>query len=133
MAHPGLVVVHAFYMPGGDDLHQVAVAVVVLGQKDEVIVLAMLVVLEVVIVVLRHIDLAAYDRLYGGELRRHVFEVLDTVHVAMIRYGKAGHAKLLGTGEQFLYITHPVEDGVLCMDVQVYERHAANIRKTSDL
>ena len=122
MVHARLVV-HALELPQRDDLHQVPVPVVVLGQEDEVVVLAVVVVLEGVVVVLRDIDLAADDRLDPGMLRRILEELLDAEHVAVVRDGKAGHAELFGAVEQVLDRRLSVEDGVLGMYVQVDESH----------
>ena len=117
-------------MSRGHDLHQVLVAVVVFGQEDEVVEFLVVVVLEVVVVVLRHVDLAAEDRLHVRVLLGNVAEVLDTVHVAVVRDGQAGHAEFLRTAEELLDIAHSVEDGVLRMDVQMYEGHGCtNINK----
>ena len=122
VAHARLVV-HALDVSGGHDLHEVLVAVVVLGEQDEVVVLLVVVVLEVVVVVLRDVDLAAEDGLDVRMLLGHVAEVLDAVHVAVVGDGEAGHAQFFGPAEELLDVAHPVEDGVLGMDVQVYEGH----------
>ena len=131
VAHAGLVV-HALDVPGGHDLHEVPVPRVILRQEDEVVVLLVLVVLETMVVVLRDIDLAAEDRLDLRMLLRHVGEVLDAVHIAVVGDGQARHFQLLRPAEELLDVAHPVEDGILGMDVQVYERHGfTNIRKNT--
>ena len=124
VAHARLVV-HTLDVSGGHDLHQVLVAVVVLGQEDEVVVLLVVVVLEVVVVVLRDVDFAAEDRLHVRVLLGHVAEVLDAVHVAVVRDRQARHAELLRAAEELLDIAHSVEDGVLGVDVQVDEGHSS--------
>ena len=94
------------------------------------VVLLVVVVLEVVVIVLRDIDLAAEDRLHVRMLLRHVGEVLDAVHIAVVGDGQARHFQLLRPAEELLDVAHPVEDGVLGMDVQMYEGHGCtNINK----
>ena len=129
VAHAGLAVVHALDVAGRDNLHQVLVPVVVLGQEDEMVVLAVGVVLELVVIVLGDIDLAADDGLDRRVLLGEFVELLDAVHVAMVRDGQAGHSHFLGAVEQVLDGRHAVEDGVLRMDVKVYEGHITKVRK----
>ena len=116
-------VVHALDVSRGHDLHQVLVALIILGEQDEVVVFLVVVVLEAVVVVLRDVDLAAEDGLDVRVLLGHVAEVLDAVHVAVVRDGEARHAELLRAPEELLDVAHPVEDGVLGVDVKVYEGH----------
>ena len=76
-------------------------------------------------------DLAAEDRLHVRVLLRHVGEVLDAAHVAVVGDGQARHAQLLRPAEELLDVAHPVEDGVLGMDVKMYEGHGCtNKNKT---
>ena len=122
VAHARLVV-HALDVPRGDDLHQVLVALVILGQEDEVVVFLVVVVLEVVVVVLGDVDLAAVDGLDRRVFGRHVAEILHAVQVAVVGDGEARHAELFRAAEELLDVAHPVEDGILGMDVEVYEGH----------
>ena len=91
VAHARLVI-HAFDVPRGHDFHQVLVAGVVLGQEDEVVVFLVVVVLEMVVVVLRDVDFTAENGLHVRVLLGHVAEVLDAVHVAVVRDRQARHA-----------------------------------------
>ena len=109
VAHPRAVVV-ALDVAYGNDLHKVPVALVVLCQKYEVVVLLVVVVLELVVVVAGDVDFAAYDGLDIRELFGDVAEVLDTVHVTVVGDGEAGHPELLGTGEKLLYVAQSVKD-----------------------
>ena len=110
VAHPRLVVVFSFDVAGGDNLHQVLVAVVVLGQQDQVIVFAVLGVFDAVVVALRHINLTADDGFDGGMFFGKFKKLLHPVHVAVVGDGEAGHAHLLGAVEQMLDGTLPIED-----------------------
>ena len=109
VAHPRTVVV-ALDMTYGHDFHKVSVALVVLCQKYEVVVLLMVVVLELVVVMAGDVNLATYDGLDVGELLGDVAKVLYSEHVAVVGDGKAGHPELLGTGEKFLDVAQSVED-----------------------
>ena len=116
-------------VPFRADLHQVLVAFVILGQQGEVIVAAVVVVLEVMVVMPRHIHFAADDRLDDGLLVRvevalvvgKLEELLHAVHVAVVGDGQGRHVQLAGAGEQFLNIGKTVENRVLRVDVKVYE------------
>ena len=121
VAHAGLVVVHALDVAGGHYLHQVLVAGVVLGQKDEVIVLAVVVVLEAVVVVLGDVRLAAQDGLDVRVFLADVEELLHAIHVAVVRDCQTRHLELVRTREELLYVGHSIEDGILGMDVKGYE------------
>ena len=112
-------VVHALDVGRGDDLHQVPVAVVVLGQEDEMVVPLFL----DPVVALGHVDLAADDRLDAGMFLGILEELLHPVHVAVVRDGKAGHAQLLGAVEQVFDGRLSVQDGILGMYVKVNEGH----------
>ena len=95
VAHPRLVVVLALNVPRGDNLHQVLVTLVVLGKKNEVVVALVVVVLEMVVIVARDIDLASENRLYIRVLCGIFQELLDSVHVAVVRDGKRRHPQFL--------------------------------------
>ena len=121
VAHARLAVIHPLDVAGGDYLHQVLVALVVLGQQDEVVVFAVLVILEVMVVMLGYVGLAAQDRLDIGVFLADVEELLHTIHVAVVRDCQTRHLELVRTGEELLYVGHPIEDGILRMDVKGYE------------
>ncbi len=122
VAHPWLVV-HALDVAGGHYLHQVPVAGRVLGQQNQVIVLLVRVVLGLVVVVAGDVDFAAQNRLDRRVLPGHVEKVLDAVHVAVVGDCEARHAQLLGPPEELLDIAHSVQDGVLRVDMKMYEGH----------
>ena len=88
------------------------------------VVLLVVVVLEAVVVVLRDIDFAAEHRLDAGMLLRHVAEILHAVHIAVVRDCEARHAQFLRPAEELFDVAHSVQDGILGMDVQVYEGHS---------
>ena len=113
----------------GAYLHQILVAVVVLGQENQVVVALVVVVLEMVVIVARNVYLAADQRLdYGLLVRPQVRlvpgpfeELLDTVHVTVVGDGYGRHIELAGAGKQLFDIGQSVKDRVLGMDVQMNE------------
>ena len=118
VADAGFVVVHSLGVADGYYLHQVLVAGVVLGQKDEVVVFAVVVVLEVVVVVAGDVCLAAQDGLDVGVLLAGVEELLDSVHVAVVGDGQAGHLELVRACEELLDVGHAIKYGIFGMYVQ---------------
>ena len=121
MTDARLVVVHALDVAGGDYLHEVLVSLIVLGQEDEVVVPAVVVILEAVVVVAGDVGLAAQDGLDVGVFLADVEELLHTIHVAVVRDCQTRHLELIRTCEQLLYVGHPIQDGILRMDVKGYE------------
>ena len=127
---PRLAVIETFDVTLRHDLHQVFVAVEVLGQQDEVIIGFVLAVLDLRVVVACHIDLAPDDRLdleMPGSLVHmlacELEELLDTVHVAVIRDGQGRHPHLLGPVEQGRDGGESVKNRILRVDVKVYKSH----------
>ena len=118
VADAGFVVVHSLGVANRYYLHQVLVAGVVLGQKDEVVVFAVVVVLEVVVVVAGDVCLAAQDGLDVGVLLAGVEELLDSVHVAVVGDGQAGHLELVRACEELLDVGHAIKYGIFGMYVQ---------------
>ena len=122
--HTGFVV-HTLHVALRTDFHQVPIAVVVLGQQGEMVILPVVVVLEVVVIVTGHIDLASDDGLDNrllvvvqvalvvGEFE----ELLHAVHVAVVGDGQGGHPQLAGAGEEFPDIGKTVENRILRVDV----------------
>ena len=106
-------------MSGRTYLHQVLVAAVILRKQDEVIVTSMVGILEIVVVMSRHIYLTADDRLDLRILLRHLQKLLDSVHVAMVGDCQSRHAQLFCAFEKASYRSLAVEDGILCMDVKM--------------
>ena len=98
VAHPRPVII-AVDAAFRDDLHQVKVALVVLGQEDEVVIALLL----DAVVPFGDIDLTADDGLDGGVLLGVLEELLDAVHVAVVRDGKGRHAQFGCTGEKVGY------------------------------
>ena len=71
----------------------------------------------------RYVDLAADDRLDIWVLFGVFVELLDSIHVAMVGDGQAGHSELLRTVEQILDRGLSVEDGILSMDMKMNKSH----------
>ena len=87
------------------------------------VVFAVLGVFEGMVVMTRHIDFAAENRFYQRMFFGGVVELLHAIHVAMVGDGQAGHAEFLRPLEELFDVGKPVEDGVLGVDVEMYERH----------
>ena len=118
----------------GDDLDEVAVAVHVLGQQDEMV--AALGVLACrVEVVAAGVDLAAEDGLdaVGGA---GLLEGGGREHVAVVRHGRCRHAVVLGPLAEILQADRAVEHAVFGVAVEMDEvghgafLHAGARRKT---
>ena len=120
-------------MPFRADFHQVPIAFVVLGQQGQVVVPAMVVVLEPMVIVTGHIDLAADDGLDDGLLVRteirlvvgELEELLHAIHVAVVGDGQSRHPELPGPLKQLPDIGKTVKNRILRVDVKVYEGHKA--------
>ena len=115
-------IVHTLDMGDRDYLHQVLVAVVVLCEKDEVVIGPVCLVLELV-VSYRDIYLTADDRLDIGVFLGEFVELLYSIHVAMVGDGQGRHSELLRTVEQILDRGLSVEDGILGMDMKMNKSH----------
>ena len=100
MRHPWLVVVLSFDVSCRDDLHQVLVAVVVLGKQDEVIIASVILVLEPVIIMPGDIYLASDDRLDLRELLGYLEKLLHTIHVSMVCNGQCRHSELFRSSKK---------------------------------
>ena len=116
-----LVIVFSLDMSCRDDLHQVLVAIVVLGQQNKVIIASVILVLELVIIVSGHIYLTSDDRLDLRILFRHFQELLHSVHVTMVGDSKCGHSKLFCALEKACNRGLTVKDRILCMDMKMDE------------
>ena len=101
--NPRLVVVLSLNMPGGYDLHQVLVAIVILCQEYEVVVVPVVVVLKSVVVMARHINLTSQYGLHSRMFVRKLHEFLDAVHIAVVGNGKRRHSELFCPVKEFGY------------------------------
>ena len=130
VGYTGFVIVFTLDMAYRDYLHQVLVALVVLGKKNQMVVASVLVILKSVVVMTGNVHLASYDGLYRRMFPGKFEELLDSIHIAVVRYGKGRHTEFLGTLEQFWYGRQSVQNRILGMDVQVYKSHiCTNIEK----
>src|ERR671917_1927668 len=114
--HPRLVV-EAFEEAHRRELHEVLVAFARTRQEREVVVLGP----AAVVPVRRYVDLAAHDGLYAGLLCLLV-ELDGAVHHAVIGERDAGHALILGEGDEIPDTARPIQHRVLRMAVQMRER-----------
>ena len=115
------LVVEALDVRTRDELHEVAVARLVLREQDEVIVLDAVHLGAFLAPARRHVDLTADDGLHA---LRHglLVEINDTVHRAVIRNRDGRHARLLDGGDELRDAARAVEQTVLRMHVQMHER-----------
>ena len=119
------LVVEAVQRRFGDDLHQVAIALVVLRQHDEVVV-AVALRRGAMVVLFADVELAPEDRLdtriFGG-----VDEVDCAEDVAVVGHGDRGHAEFLDAFDQALDLAGAVEHGVIGMQMKMNEfRHGVD-------
>ena len=113
------LVVEAMQRRLGNDLHQVAIALVVLGQHDEVVV-AVALRRGAMVFLLADVKLAAQDRLHP-----RFFSGIDECHraedVAMVGHGDRGHVEFLDAADQALDLASAVEHGVVGMKMEMNE------------
>ena len=103
------------------DLDQVAIAFLVFGQHQQVVVgVAFGRRARCVVVFLADVKLAADDRLDAGLVRR-IHEMHRAEDVAVVGHGHGGHAQLLHPLDKLLDVAGAVEQGVVGMEVQVDE------------
>ena len=76
-------------------------------------------VLELIIIMSCHVDLASDDRLDLRKFLRDLQEFLHSVHISMVGDGQCGHAELLGPLEKAADGCLTVKDGILSVDVKV--------------
>ena len=105
MAH-ARPVVHAVDVAFGDNLHQIEIPLIVLSQKNQVVISLFL----EPVVPFGNIYLTAYYRLDIGVLLCKFEELLYAVHVAVIRDGKGRHTKFVGPVEEVFYGRLPVQN-----------------------
>ena len=113
------LVVEPLQVRQGDQLYQVLVAGVALGQEGQVV--GALVGWGLGVAALRrHIHLAADDGLdaRGGALG---VEVYGPVQVAVVGDGQSGHAQLFGSANELMDAAQAIEEAVLSVYVQVRE------------
>ncbi len=91
----------------------------------------MLAILDLRVIVACHIDLTPDDRLdleMPGSLVhvlvRKLEELLDSVHIPVIRDGQGRHSHLLGPVKQSRDRRETVKNRVLRVDVKVYKSHS---------
>jgi hypothetical protein len=109
------LVVETVEVAGGDELDEIAVAVLILGEEDEVVVAA-----GVGFVVVDDVEFAADDRVdafgFGG-----VVELDATEEIAVIGHGNGGHLLLGCDVHELLDFAGAVEERVVGMAVEVNE------------
>ena len=96
----------------------------ILGKQDKVVGAALFLVLgEEAVVVGGDVHLGADDGLYVGKLLRILEELLHAVHIAVVGNGKSHLPVLVRLLEKLRDGGRTIEDGVLRVDVKMYERH----------
>ena len=113
------LVIEAVQRSLGNDLHQVAITLIVLGQHDEVVV-GVALGRGAMVFLLADVELAAEDRLharfFGGVHERHRAE-----DVAVIGHGDRRHLQLLDAADQALDLASAVEHGEVGMKMEMNE------------
>ena len=113
------LVIKAVEKSGGDELNEIAVALVVLAKQHQMV-RALGLRAAIFVIVRRHIHFAADDRLHSvrGGL---VIEIRGREKVPMIGHGDRGHpaaGRFLG---EFPDFAGPVQQGVIGVQMQMYE------------
>ena len=103
----------------GDDLHQVAVALIVLGQHDEMVV-GVALRRGAMVFLLGDVELAAQDRLNTGFLGG-VDERDGAEDVAVVGHGDRGHLEFFDAADQALDLASAVEHGEVGMKMEMNE------------
>ena len=88
-------------MTGGNNLHQILIAFIVLCQKDEVVIFPMVIVLQFVVIVPCHIYLTSQNGFHTWVFSGEFHKLLDAKHIAVVSDGKGRHPKFLGTVKKF--------------------------------
>ncbi len=101
------------------DLDQIAVAFLVLGQNQQVVV-AIAFGRGAVVVFLADVEFAADDGLHA-RMFRSVDKVDCAKNIAVVGHGHGGHAQLFHALAKFFDITGAVEQGVVRVQMQVDE------------
>ena len=112
---PGLPV-KAVQIPSGYKTAQILIPLHIFAEQDHMVGLVVHAIHPVRHGAGRHIDLAADDRLHPGGLRRLV-KIDHAVHVAVIRNGDGGLAKLFDPVHQPADAAGPVQKAVLRMNM----------------
>src|SRR6266487_5768171 len=98
------------------DLHQVAIAFLVFGQDQKMVVGIAIRrrAFDAMIVLLADVQLAADDGLNSGGLGG-IHEVHGAKNIAMVGHSHGRHAQLFYAPTQLVYVTSAVEHGVVSM------------------
>ena len=113
------LVVEAVQRSLGDDLHQVAITLVVLGQHDQMVV-AVAFGRGAMVFLLADVELAAQDRLharfFGG-----IDELDRAEDVAVVGHGDRGHVEFFDALDQAFDVASAIEHGVVGMQMKMNE------------
>ena len=114
--YPGLIV-KTFEVAFGNQLEQIAVALIVLDQQSKMIG-ALVGRLSAMAIGLGDIDFAANDWFYTCFLSCHI-KIDDAVHGAVVSNSKAIHTQFLGPGNKLGDAAHAIEQAIFGVDVKV--------------
>ena len=125
LVYPGLVV-EALEVALSDQLEQITIAPVVLGEESKMIG-AFAGGIAADAICLGDVDLAAYYGLDPFVSGRRV-EIDDAIHGAVVGDGQAVHAQLLRSGDKLGNAAHAIEEAVFSVDVKMGElpRHRSD-------
>ncbi len=104
------------------DLYQVAVALLVLGEHEEMVVSVAIggSALDVVIVFLADVEFAADDG-FDVILVRRIYEMHRAENISVIGHGDGGHAEFFDALAKFFDVASAVEQRIIGVEVQVDE------------
>ena len=114
------LVMESVEMRGGDQLHQISVAGLVLRQQGEMIGGIALVRRAVLHLARRHVRLATDDRFDPGFLG-FLVKVDRAVEIAVVRNRDGRHAQRLRFFHQLFHPHRPIEEGVFGVEMEVDE------------
>ena len=129
LVHPGPVI-EAIHKTGRDQLDQIPVTLIVLGQENQVVGVPVQGPLLFLVTSGRHIDLTANDGMDAIFFHGPV-KIQDPIHGPVVGNGAGIHAQLLQAGGQFMDPVGAIKQAVFRMKMQVGKGHGYPIRLLS--
>ena len=129
--YPGFII-KAFYKAFGNNLHQIAVALIIFCKKHQMIITVLTTsCFSVEPGPRRHINLAAQNGIDPCCLCSPV-KINHSIHNAMIRNSRTVHPQLFYTGHIFLDLIGTVQKTVFCMNMKMCKIHNLLLISLSD-
>ena len=116
-------IIKSFHKSLGNDLHQIAVTLVVLCQKNQMVITVFSTSCFTVKAGSRcNINFTAQDRIDSRSSCRTV-KIDHAVHHTMVRNSRTVHAKFFDTVHIFFYFIRTIQKTVFCMDMKMCKVH----------